>query len=226
VEGVTDDIKKERIGKWGNGLEEMRAEILALYTGTHFYDEICASGTLGEWPKLVPKEKIFELMLQEVAGCGWKRWRSTPIDSEEVKQAHALADNGIMYYLIDHSNGLLQLKQESVEIDGKNLDVLRLVTSDINAILPIIEKMAIDVQKLSSHANFDDINAFMLKYAVSTRNPKFGGIVRQMNEVLTQGISIKVQVFPEWSHENDNISATIPTDPIAASLKIWKLAHQ
>jgi len=37
---LTRDILQERLGKWTRGLEEMRAEILALYTNITFYDEL------------------------------------------------------------------------------------------------------------------------------------------------------------------------------------------
>lgn len=104
-----------------------------------------------------------------------------------VKQAHALADNGIMWYLIDHSEGALELREETVSLDGKEFPVLRMIVHDMNKLLPVIEKLAIEVQRLSSNAVFSEIDEFMNKYAVSTRNPRYSGIVRQMREELTQG---------------------------------------
>jgi len=226
VEGVTNEIKKERIGKWATGLEEMRAEIIALYTGTHFYDEIIASGNLGDWPSKVPREKMFELQVREVAGAGIDRWRSTPVDSMEVKGAHALADNGIMWYIIDHSDGALELKEEKVSVDGKEISVLRMVIHDMKKLLPIIEKLAIQVQKLSSNAIFNDIDEFMNKYAASTRNPRYSGIVRQMRDEFTQGRIQKIQIYAEWSEENGAVTAKIPQDAIDATFNLWDLAHK
>lgn len=226
VEGVTNEIKKDNIGKWTNGLEEMRAEILALYTGIFFYDEIAKSGTLGDWPDKVPKEVMFNLMLNDIAGGGWQRWRSTPIGSTEVKQAHALADTGIMYYLIDNSDGALELREETVQFQGKDLPVLRLVVNDLPKLLPVIEKLAIEVQSLSSHAVFADIDAFMLKYAASTRNERYSGIVRDMQEAHKQGVLIKIQIFPEWKeHEDGTVEALVPQDAVGACLKIWQQSN-
>lgn len=112
-----------------------------------------------------------------------------------VKQAHALADNGIMWYIIDHSDGALELKEEIVSLDGKDFPVLRMIVHDMNKLLPVIEKLAIEVQRLSSHAVFSDIDEFMNKYAVSTRNPRYSGIVRQMREELTQGNHFNIFLF-------------------------------
>lgn len=64
----------------------------------------------------------------------------------------------------------------------------RLIVHDISKILPVIEKLAIEVQRLSSHAVFEDIDAFMLKYAASTRNESYAGIVRDMQEAQKQGV--------------------------------------
>ena len=222
---ITNEIKSEQIGKWTNGLEEMRAEILALYTGTHFLQEIIDSGILDNWGQLVPLEKLWELQLQHIAGGGWTRWRSTPVGSTEVKQAHALADTGIMYYLIDHSQGALELTEEIINLDGVDSSVLRLVVHDIHKILPIIEQLAIEVQKLSSNAVFTEIDEFMKKYAISTRNTRYSGIVREMKDKYTQGVSQTIQIFPEWEALNGAMIARIPTDPIQSTLNIWKLAQ-
>jgi hypothetical protein len=226
IEGVTNEIKNNNIGKWCNGLEEMRAEILALYTGIYFYDEIVESGVLGDWPKTIPKDKMFELMLQGVAGNGWQRWRSTPVGSMEVKQAHALADTGIMYYLIDHSDGALELKEETVLLDDTEIHVLRLIVHDMYKILPAIKQLAIIVQTLSSTAIFEDINNFMTTYAVSTRNSQYSSYVKQMTETLSQGCKSSVQIYPEWHDDNGDITVRIPEDAIDSTLRIWQLAMQ
>lgn len=214
--------KSDRIGCWTNGLEEMRAEILALYTGTHFLFEIANSGVLGDWYSNVPEEKLLELQVQHIAGGGISRWRSTPVDTTEVSQAHALADTGILYYLIDHSNGALELKEDTIRVNDTDLSVLRLVIHNVYLVLPIIEELAIKVQELSSNAIFEDIDAFMKKYAVSTRNSKYSSIVKQMRETCSQGVLMSIQIFPQWIGGE----FSVPIDPIQSTLNIWKLATQ
>eukprot|EP01126_Amoeba_proteus_P065197 TRINITY_DN9229_c0_g2_i3.p1 TRINITY_DN9229_c0_g2~~TRINITY_DN9229_c0_g2_i3.p1 ORF type:complete len:429 (+),score=82.70 TRINITY_DN9229_c0_g2_i3:15-1301(+) len=226
VEGITDEMRNERIGKWLNGLEEMRAEILALFTGTHFYSEIVSSGILEDWPNKISKEDIFTLMIDDIAGGGWKRWRLTPEGSMEIEQAHALADTGIMYYLIDHSDGGILLTKESVAIDGEELTCLRLEVVDISKVLPVIRELAIKVQKLSSEAVFEDIDKFMNDYAVSTRDPTFSGIVRKMRAVSTKGVLMRLQVFPQWEEVEGDVVVRVPNDPIENSLDLWNLSQR
>lgn len=36
---------------------------------------------------------------------------------------------------------------------------------------------------------------------------------------------MRIQIFPEWSEENDSVTAKIPQDAVNATLNIWNLAH-
>lgn len=225
VEGITNEIKAERIGKWEHALEEMRAEVLALYTGIFFLGEISKCGILEHWPKKMSKPLIAIEYLQIALDAGWKRWARIPADSMEVKQAHALADTGIMYYLIDHSNGAIVLREEVVMIDGKPLPVLRIMINDHMAVRPVIAELATLIQKLSSNAVFTDIDAFMQQYAVSTRNPRYSTIVKDMQDTVNEGVMMKIQIYPEWVDSNSDAHPQIPQDPIDACLRLWSLAQ-
>jgi len=229
IPGVTEKIRNERLGRYGNGQEEMRAEILALYVAMRFYDEIVESGFLGEWPARVPKDVMLRLFIQDIAGSGWKRWRGLPSGSTEITQAHAQADTAIMYYLIEHSNGEVKLLQDSIQLkedDGSvsTLPVIHLHVGDPNKIFPVVEKLAQVVQHISSTADKDEALSFMDKYASSTRNPAYADIVTGMREANGRGVLETVNLFPEFdvvyqgeaqdlAHIVDAIPRT-PTDPL------------
>nr|QBK87824.1 MAG: peptidase family M49 [Marseillevirus LCMAC202] len=211
---LTNEIKLERLGEWANGLEEMRAEIIALYTAVTFYDEIAASGILGEWPQKVPKEKMLELCILDIAGSGWKRWCLVPAGDTQITQAHCLADTGIMHYLMDHSGGV-SLVEDLITVDEEFVPVLRFSVNSVNDILPVIEELAQIVQRFASTAPIEEINTFMKTYAASTRNPRYGGIVRNMEKIYKRGIKGSLQLFPEWDvvMESDRIVDAIPKRP-------------
>ena len=111
------------------------------------------TGFLGDWPNIVPKEVILRFALDDVAGgnwCwvgflvffylsltiffffffpigGWRRWRGLPSGTTSISQAHALADTGIMYYLLDNAPEHISLVEETVTLpEGGTLPVLRL----------------------------------------------------------------------------------------------------
>ena len=209
IEGVTEKVRNERLGKWGNGLEEMRAEVLALYTGLKFFDQIVETGIMGDWAEKVPKEFILKLIVDNVAGFGWRRWRGLPEGTTAISQAHALADTGIMYYLLDHSpKGVLELVESEVTVPmegvegGVTLPVLSLVVGDVEGgLLPVVEELAKEVQRMSSEGDVEGVKEFMEKYSVSTRDERYAGIVTGMRDVLDEGVIETMNVFPELSLE-------------------------
>lgn len=242
VAPLTNDLKAKRIGKWNNGLEEMRAEILALYTALTFYDDIVDTGILGDWTStlteagLDAKVTIKKLFIEHFLQSGWTRWSSTPINSTDVTQAHALADTAILYYLIDNCPEIISLEVKNVSIDDDDLTVLRVVNKITSNNLSIVEdavkQMATTVQRFSSTAPTDEINEFMNTYAVSTRDKRFGKIVKNMTLVSSEGAQQKLQIFPEWKlllkPESTAELDAIPSKPdnaLNACLKIWDLTQ-
>ena len=210
IEGMSEKVRNERLGKWGNGLEEMRAEILALYTGLRHYDDIVKTGILGDWPEKVPREFILRLIVDNVAGFGWRRWRGLPEGTTAISQAHALADTGIMYYLLDHSpKGVVELVESEVTIPMEGategvtkLPVIQLVVGDVEGgLLPVVEELAKEVQRMSSEGDVEAVGEFMERYSVSTRDERYAGIVTGMRDALDEGVIETMNVFPELSLE-------------------------
>ena len=231
IEGITEKVRNERLGRWGNGLEEMRAEILALYCVFKFYDEIVDSGFLGKWPNIVSKEVILRFALDHVAGGGWRRWRGLPSGSISLSQAHAIADTGIMYFLVDHCPQNLSLIQDTLSLpEEEALSVLRLRIGNVDQIFPEIENLAQTVQKMSSTSDSKLVNDFMKEYAASTRNPCYGDIVTRMRDALNHGIIHTVTVFPEFElvlEKEKVIDARpmIPSNPLNHFCNIFELSR-
>ena len=210
---ISSDDKRELVGaKWNNGLEEMRAEVLALMTGMLYFDDLAAIGAFNQWPESVDQDRLKALMVQDIAGAGFRRWFNVPAGSTTVTQAHALADTGIMYYLVDNSDGAIRLVEEVVahpdfpdsDYDDANDKVgLRTLRLDIdesrmNDIQALVVELATLVQDLSSTADGERVEAFMNEYAASTRNAEFSEIVLGMRDVCGQGVKGKLQIFPEF----------------------------
>jgi hypothetical protein len=225
---LSEKERKTGFGRYTNGLEEMRAEILAAYTAITFYDEISASGILGDWPQKVPKQEMIKLFILDRLESGWQRWKTCSEESSEITQAHAIADTGIMYYLIDNSKGAIRLYTDTVVVEDKPVTVFRTEISDLDVAVRLIGELAILVQKMSSEAIATDIEEFMSKYAISTRDVSFSKIVRNMRKIANGGVSVNLQVFPEWLKVKDVTGSTVdvvsykPTDPIMSCLKMYQ----
>lgn len=230
LDGMTREKRKEMLGKWENALEEMRAEVIALFTGITFFDEIAKCGVLEDLPQKMQKSDILELFVQKIAGDGWKRWKTLPKGETKITQAHALADTGIMYFLIDHSDGAIKLVKETIEFQGKPLQVLRLRISDIERVIQTIGLLAKKVQQMSSTADQKMVEDFMNTYAASTRNKEFGTIVRKMNEICNDGVLAFVKIHPEWEPIYDEMGnimdaqPKIPKDSTQACLDLFQFS--
>lgn len=223
----TEEERKEGIGKYWNGLEEMRAEILAVYTAITFYDEIAESGILDEWPSKVPKDEMRKLFILDRVNSGWKRWGGMQVGEKNVTQAHAIADTGIMYYLIDHSEGTIKLCEKEITVDGEITSVLYGEINDLEKAVKLVEELATLVQRMSSEADPELVQSFMDTYATSTRDERYSGIVKNMKNVYAKGIDCKLQIFPEWLEVKNVYDKVIdaipfkPQDPFDACLKLY-----
>lgn len=190
------EMLQERLGKWTRGLEEMRAEILALYTNITFYDELAAIGYYGDYPKYVNKDKMIELIIKEMVEAGPARWKSMPDDSTEVIGAHPQANTGIMYYLLDNSGGI-EMMEVPINHAGNNFVNFKFKITDQAAVIKCIGELAHTVQRFTSTAPIEEVNEFMEKYAVSTRNSNYSRYIKDLSNFMKKGVKQNLQIFDE-----------------------------
>lgn len=127
VINVTSENERELIGPYSHAMEEMRAEIIAMYLATHHLDELLALGFLGEpsvctscltpSPSLSPEMEgkdgskkvgvsrssrplLLKQIVTHAAAKGLRRLAQLTDDAKEVRGAHALANCTITNYLV------------------------------------------------------------------------------------------------------------------------------
>ena len=218
----------ERFGKWASGLEEMRAEINAFYCGLTYMDEICATGSLGRWGTEMQPDDLRMLVIRHFLDAGMFRWRSVQDGESEVSGAHCYADTAILYYLVDNCpEGAVQdvrveeidhpddddgsSSEEGKQGGGGKLEVLRthFDMSKYEHIYETVKQMMITVQRFACEGPTEEIEAFMQKYAASTRNPRFGSIMKNARDVCGKGVKQHVQIYPIMTAVTDAESGAI-----------------
>lgn len=200
---VTSSNEQIFLGGYSAALEELRAEIIALLSSSSNLDTLIEAGLLGAIPADVSKEKLLELVIQDICDFTLGRWSSIPEGSTKVTGAHALADTTIVYYLVDH--GGIALEKAEIEIDGKIHTVLGASVISLPKALNAIKQLAIKVQAIKSTADRVGVNELFEKYGVQVRNPEHIEILKKNQEAVNGAVKMSASIFPYFHQKlNEN----------------------
>lgn len=225
---VTSENSKEFIGGYSGALEELRAEIIALYTSVYNYDALAASGLYKDWPSQIGKEKLIEWFILSMGYHGLTRLQAQVDDATEIVQAHARADTAILNYLLDH--GGMELVEETYPVDGVLHTVVGVRIIDMLQALQAIKDLACEVQRCTSTADGQAVEKLMKQYGTCVRHPEYIKILKA-NRKAVQGDLVEIaEIFPQLipvvdDHQNViDISAEWPESFIEQHLELHKLA--
>ncbi len=194
-------------------LEELRAEILALLSSIVCYDEFAQVGMLKDWPKKVGKEKIIDLSIISMARSGLKRLISQADTATEVAGAHARANTVILNYLIE--KGAIELRKETVDVDGSKYCVLDVYLLDRVKAIEVIEELANLVQEIKSTG--DGVKASWLFDTFGKRiNQEHLRIMKENMKAAVGDVKISAMIYPIYTavkNKNGEISDIAATWP-------------
>ena len=225
---LTRELIQSRLGTWSRGLEEMRAEILSLYTSVTFYDELVSIGAFNDWPDQIPKEKMIELIILNMVKGGPARWHSIVEGTSDVKGAHPMANTGITYYLLDNSNGI-SMEEIEIEDNGTKLYDLRFKITNLENVIKCIGELAHIVQRFTSTAPTKEVEEFMKIYAISTRDVTYAKKMKDKRDYVNNMVELNLQIFPEWrttivDGKITDVEAYTPDNTFDALMNLYDLA--
>ncbi len=176
-------------------LEELRAEIIALYTSIAHFDELDAIGLYGEWPKVIGKEKCIEWLIFGMANTGLRRLLSQPIDTYEIAGAHAQANTIILNYLIDA--GGLTLAQKKVEYEQKAHEVFCIDRIDAHKAIQAVNDLVVLVQTIKSTADGVGFRALKDQYGARVRSMVQVKLLQDNFKSVVGDVQMLAHIFPE-----------------------------
>ncbi len=225
---VTSDNRTEFFGKYDGAFEELRAEILALYTSMYNFDALAAGGLYKDWPAKLSKETLQEWCILEMGYLALRRLLVQPDDATEIAQAHARADTAIFNYLLDH--GGLELVEEQYDVNGVPHTVVGVRVTDLAKAMAAVKDMACEVQRCTSTADGLGVEKIMKTYGVCVRHPEYIKILKA-NRKAAQGDLIEVaEIFPRLTPIKDadnvvvDVAAEWPHSFLEQQLELHKLA--
>lgn len=226
---VTSENTVEFFGGYSDAFEELRAEIIALYTSIYNFDELAQAGLYKDWPTKLGKQKLIECIIIEMARLALSRLLSQSDAALEIVQAHARADTAILNYLLDH--GGIELIEETYYVHDKPHTVIDARITDLQKTLDAIKKMACQVQRCASTADAASVNHIMKTYATCVRYPHYIKILKE-NRKAVQGDLVEVaEIFPRLRAVVNNqnmvidIAAEWPKSFLEQHLELYAMTY-
>ncbi len=212
----------------GQSLEELRAEIIALYTSIFMFDELAQAGLYKDWPEKIGKEKFIEWLIYDMAGTGLRRLQSQPIGNPEISGSHAQANTIIMNYLLD--SGSLALIEEKQLIGGTEHTVLGFKITDLEKACDTIKELAIIVQTIKSTADGIQFKKLLDTYGRFVRNLAYPAILQNNMKAVVGDLKAAAYIYPRLTPMRDeqgkilDIQADWPASFIEQALEHRELA--
>ena len=213
---VTNDNIAQFLAGNSSALEELRAEIIALYTSIEMFDELDNVGLYKDWTAKIGKDKLIEQLIFDMAGTGLRRLLSQNINEKEITGAHALANVTIMHYLCD--GGGLALIQEEVVVDNTTHHVLGFKIENMQQVLSDIKKLMILVQTIKSTGDGIACDQLITTYGRYVRNSEHVAILQANHKMVVGELKVSARIYPRFVPVYDHtgymvdINATWPTN--------------
>ena len=193
---VTSVNNNELLGKYGSSLEELRAEIIALYTCVFNFDQLAQAGLYKDWPERIGKDRLIEEFIKAMAWTGLRRLLTQSKESDEIRGAHAQANTTILNFLLD--GGGIQLLKQSVEVEGEEYHVLGFEIDDVEQVKKSIVTLVQEVQRIKSTGDGQALNAMMKKYGITMRNPEYRDILQRNEKAVVGNAKIIAVLYPHY----------------------------
>lgn len=212
----------------GSALEELRAEILALYTSIFAYDTLAPVGLYKNWPQRIGKEALIEILILDMANTALNRLKNLSDGATNILGAHAQANTTIAHWLCDH--GGLSLEAEQKTINGTTYTVLGYVIEDLAKTLELITELAIEVQRIHSTADGQALQKMLDTYGRSVRVPAHVSFLKQNQKAVIGDLKATAYIFPHFEPIFDahgviiDIHASWPADIVEQCLVYKELS--
>jgi len=223
--GDTIDVKPTTVSEfllgYENAIEELRAEIIALYVSIFHIDKLLECDLFGQWAQKLTPEQLVEQFILGMANTGLRRILQQTDGATEITGAHAHANCTIMYYLIDHVT--IDLVEEQVtapDKTGKDKQhtVLGLRVKDLEKTKQVVTDLMILAQHIKSTGDGLKARDLIETYGRPLRNPEHMKILKENQKTIVGELKTTAVLSPLFTPvcDNDNhvidISANWPED--------------
>jgi hypothetical protein len=223
---LTNELSAELLVGHYSALEELRAEIIALYIAVNHLDELVEKGFLTQWHTSLTRRDLISKIILQMTRAGMRRLLTQQDDASEVAGAHAQANTCIMNYLID--KGGIEIVIEDLQVNNTTYKVADLHVVNLGLCLTIITELMQRVQRIKSTGDRVDAQALMSTYAYPIRKDLLKIIKDNQKAVLgdLKGSALIYPFFTPLYKDGQlyDVTMTWPQDFFEANILYSKLA--
>lgn len=176
-------------------IEELRAEIIALYISLNHLDVMKEHGLLKKWPQKLSDDQLREWLLFDMANTALRRIVSQNEDATEITGAHAQANCIITNFLVE--KGGVAFQQEVVDVQGQNFDVLGIEVIDLPKAIDAVLELMVLTQTIKSTA--DGIKArWLIETYGKPLNRNYFKILKRNEKKIVDDLKERVVINPHF----------------------------
>jgi len=191
---LTGDNAVHFMRNYDSALEELRAEIIALYVATHHLDELVNAGFLRDTVAKHGNDTILEWLIQCMAVHGIYRLASQPEGNTDIVGAHAQGNAVITNYLLRH--GGINLTIQPLAHEGTTYNAVNLEVRDLQAALKATKELMQLVQSIRSTADGIEAEKLFNEYGKKYDVPNLKETVINNRKLLVGNLRVTASLFP------------------------------
>lgn len=212
---VTNTNLKEFLHGYDQTIEELRAEIIALYVAVTHIDTIIATSIVPQLENIT-KEILQEWFIILMSTTAYRRLLRQPDDATIIAGDHARANSTITNYFL--ARGAIKEIREEKTINGIPYSVPSLHVENLEYAVQCIKDLMIQVQTIKSTGNGQDAHTLIQTYGTKISDPMLPKILRYNKQAVMGNIKAMATLYPSLQpFKNDkgdiiDIIATWPYD--------------
>jgi len=181
-----------------SAIEELRAEIIALYISLNHLDVMKAHGLLKKWPQKLSDDQLREWLLFDMVNTALRRIVSQNEDATEITGAHAQANCIITNFLVE--KGGVQFQQEIADVEGQSFDVLGIEVVDLKKAMDAVLELMVLTQTIKSTADGIKAQWLINKYG-KPLNRDYFKILKNNEKKIVDDLKERVVINPHFVPE-------------------------
>ena len=197
---VTDNNLSEFIKSDMSSLEELRAEINALYMSITEIDKLAAEGVYKDWVSKIGKEVLKEQLILKMCNHVFRRLMSQGENFKDIVGAHARANFVITNFLLE-GEGIV-INEEIKSIDGEDFHLLETKLIDFDKCFKSIMDLLQKVQTIKSTGDglgCKELFAKYTKYPATTQQANlYWNYLMQNKKKMIGNIKATVRIYPNY----------------------------